>query len=354
MPNDQLSSAIDAYLYFRKGSIAKSTLNAEKSALLRFLAVNGNIWVHQIDIPQVTRFREESGKTKQPQSMANDFNYLRGFFEWARKTKRMSPDADPMYGWRRPKKAKKERNRLHVSQFPALLDAAGRRCARDRAAVALLLYTLGRDGEITDLRVRDVDLNAGYIMYRVHKTNEEDRVPICAELDQELRRWLTYYTEEAGRLEPHFYLVPARKTRGIKENTPEGRFIASEQLGLTPERKMRALHSIVAPTLKAIGYPLVDDSGKKLGEGAHTIRRSGARALFDRLVTEGYDGALRVVMSLLHHSSVRTTEVYLGLSADRRTRDELIKGRRLYDLTTNVTPIRGSSSGSEDAADQVV
>lgn len=350
----QLSEAIDDYLRYRKELIAKSTLNAERSVLRRFLTVNGNIWVHSIDIHHVTRFREETGKTKQPQSMANDHNYLKGFFDWAKETKRMSRDANPMYGWRRPRKIKRERNRLHVSKFPALLDAAEARCERDRAAIALLLYTLGRDGEITTLRIRDLDLSAGYIRYQVHKTYQEDRVPICQELDDELRRWLTYYTEQVGTLEPHYYLIPARKTRGVKEEAIPGRYLAVEHLGLRPEKRMHSLHPAVAPALKDIGFPLVDEDGRKLGEGSHTIRRSGARALFDRLVSEGYDGALRVLMSLLHHSSVQTTETYLGLSADRRTRDELIRGRRLYDLGDNVTQLHRSDSGNEDEHRQIV
>lgn len=344
----QLSDAIDDYDRFRRSmDISPGTLKGQRSTLARLLAVNGNIWMHALNESHVTRFFEVAGKTKQGQSLRNDYTHLSGFFGWARQTGRMARDADPLYGRRRPKRVRRERNRLDVSQFPLLLDTAGERCPRDRALVALLLYTLGRDGEVADLRIRDVDINAGYIMYRVFKTHEEDRVPICAELDQELRAWLTEYTKRVGFLESSYYLLPARQVRGVKGAS--GVYESVEDIALRPEKKIQGLGKIVGPILESMGFPVRDENGRGLGEGAHTIRRSGARALFNRLVADGYDGALRVVQSMLHHSSSAQTEAYLGITADRRTRDDLIKGRRLYDVGSNVIELRGSGNGQDDA-----
>lgn len=334
----QLSDAVDDFLRHRAISVGKNTLKQDKSCLTKFLSVTGNIWVHTISHVHVIRFHEEASKTKQPQSLRNDHTILAGFFEWARKTKRMAHDNDPMYGIRKPKRAHRERNRLHVSKFPALLDAAEARCKRDRVALALLLYTLGRDGEITDLRIRDVELDAGYLKYRVHKSGAEDRMPICAELDAELRSWLTYYTSEVGFLEPHFYLVPSRDTKGVLDGN--GQICRNEQVRLVPDRRIPALGKIVTPVLDAIGFPTKDEHGRPCGEGAHTVRRSGARALFDSLVSTGYDHALRVVQSMLHHSSMITTEAYIGVTADRRTRDDLIKGQTMYTALEGVTELR--------------
>lgn len=332
----QLSDAIADYERHRRSTdIAKSTLKVQKSTLNRFLSVNGNIWVHSIREMHVTRFFEEAAKTKQPQSLRNDHDVLKGFFAWCQHHGFMAKDVDPLWGRRKPKGVKRERNRIHVSKFPALLDAAEARCARDRAAVALLLYTLGRDGEIADLRIRDVDLDAGYLTMRIFKTGQEDRMPISAELDAELRRWLTYYTEQQGPPLPNWYLVPSRAVRGMRDEG--GLYYANEELFLRPEKKIRSLHKIVKPALEGIGFPTSDASGRPVGEGSHTIRRSGARALFDRLLGMGYDGALRLVQSMLHHASTTTTEVYLGITADRRTRDDLIKGHAMYGAAENVT-----------------
>ena len=71
-------------------------------------------------------------------------------------------------------------------------------------------------------------------------------------------------------------------------------------------------------------------AGRAMGEGSHTLRRSGARALFDRLAESGYDRSLRIVQSMLHHSSVTITEKYIGVTPDQRSRDEIIKGQEMY------------------------
>ena len=342
----QLSDAIADYERFRKSmDIGKNTLKVQRSTLLKFLNVNGNIWCHAIADWHVTRFFEEAAKTKQPQSLRNDHTVLAGFFDWARQTKRMGSDNDPMYGRRKPKRLVKERNRVHVSKFGALLDAAEARSPRDRIALAVLLYTLGRDGEVTSLRIRDVGLDDGYLLMRQHKTKTEDRVPIYMELEDELRRWLTTYASEVGHLEPHYFLVPSRDTSGVRD--AEGLIYRNEHVRYCPERQIPALGKIVSPALADIGFPIRDGAGKPMGEGAHTVRRSGARALFDRLVDSGYDGALRVTQSLLHHSSVATTEIYLGISADRRTRDEIIRGKRMFPMgVENVVDIRNGRRAS--------
>lgn len=335
-----LSDAIEDFLRFRKSQdVAKNTIARDQTTLRKFLLVNGNIWVHTVSERHVTHFFEEIGKTKQSQSMRNDYSSLNLFFDWARQTKRMSLDNNPMYGRKPPRAVTKERNRVHVSKFPALLDAAGQRSPRDRAAIALLLFTLARDGEITDLRHSDLDLEGGYLKVRVHKTRTEDRVPICAELDTELRRWLTHYTEEVGFLEPHYYLVPRRKTTPLRD--PGSRaFHGAVHQSYVPDRRLGELGRLVGPALGDIGFPVVDEHGKRAYEGAHTIRRSGARALYDRLAEGGYDRAIRIVQSMLHHSSVVMTEKYLGITHDRRTRDDILRGQVMYPSLLEVAQLR--------------
>lgn len=324
-----LNEAIADYLGWRASQdYSKGTLRNERSCLSRFMAVVGNIGVHNIKDRHVTRFFEESGKTRAASSMANDQLCLGRFFTWARHTKRMAQDNDPLYGRRLPKPRKRERYRIHVSRFPHLLEIAGASDARNRALAAVLLYTLCRDQEAADLRVGDVDLEAGYITMRVHKSRIEDRMPISAELDSELRLWLTHYTVEVGPLQDHYHLLPARKSTGLW-HLETGK-IGGHTCEYLPQRKMGAAGRVLRPILEEVGVPVVDMNGKNAYEGAHTLRRSGARALFDGLVAMGYDQSLRVVQSMLHHSSQTTTEAYIGITADRRTRDDLIKGRTMY------------------------
>ena len=328
---EELSPAIEAYGRFRASQdYSKSTLRAERQVLKAFLLNTGNVWCHQLTDKQVGRHFEAAAKTRQAATLQNDHGVLVRFFKWCRHTGRMPVDSDPMYGRRQPKAMKKERNRVHVGDFGRMLDAAGERDPRDRALMALLLYTLMRDGEITDLRIRDLDLKGSWLSARIHKTRLEDRMPVCAELAEEMRRWLTHYTSIVGPLEPHYFLVPARVTRPIHDGRGK---ISHHACGYKPEGRCGASARIVKPILEQIGFPVRDSAGQATNEGAHTVRRSGARALFDQLVTDGYDHALRVVQSMLHHKSMQMTELYLGITADRRSRDEILRNRVMYSVS---------------------
>lgn len=338
-----LSDAVDDYLRFRRSQdYSKGTIAHDRSILKKFLSSTGNLDTRQIEDRHVSAYFDKASLTRQPQSLRIDHNVLSKFFAWCRNTRRMPIDNDPLYGRRRPRDVKRERNRIPVSQFAQLLDEAGQREARDRAVVAVLLYTLLRDQEAASIRISDVDLAGGWIRARIHKTNVEDRIPISKELDGELRRWMAHYTERVGVLDPRFVLLPRRKTYPV--NGEGGRIVAVESI-YQPELQMRALGRIVNPVLQRMGFPITDEQGRPIGEGAHTIRRSGARALFDSLANNGYDNSLRLVQSLLHHRSVTQTEAYVGVTADRRTRDEVLRGQEMYPMgTENVITLRPATA----------
>jgi integrase len=96
-----------------------------------------------------------------------------------------------------------------------------------------------------------------------------------------------------------------------------------------PSRRVQA-------ALEAIGMETRNTDGTSKREGSHTLRRSGARALFDQLTLDGgYDHPLRIVQSMLHHASITQTEVYIGVTADKRTRDEIIRGKPMYTVNSD-------------------
>ena len=110
---------------------------------------------------------------------------------------------------------------------------------------------------------------------------------------------------------------------------------------------MVRVHRIAQRALVGIGFDTHDEHGVTAREGMHTLRRSGARALFNELVLEGYDGALRTVQSYLHHSSSTMTERYLGLAEDRHRRNKEFVGRNLYpSLAQGVIRIGEDGHGS--------
>lgn len=226
-----------------------------------------------------------------------------------------------------------------------LLDVAA--TPRDRAYIAVGINTALRSNEMLRIRVRDIDLAAGSLFVTISKTNEEDVLPVSADLDVELRRWLVTYQKDLGRrLDSDDFLFPARrggryqwhrKSDGTQERT-------RTPPSWAPDRPMTHAARVVQEALAAVGLPT-------RGEGSHTLRRGVARAMFDDLTTEvGYDAALRTVSALLHHKSAATTEHYLGLSSERQRRDEALRGKpflsRMVDRDANVLPLRPTQQPS--------
>lgn len=329
-----LSDATEDYLVLRASQdFSKRTLANERGVLKRFLAVNGNIWCHQVTERHATRYFEDAGRTRSPRSQQLDFTVLNQFFEWMRHTRRLPLDVDPMAGRRRPKTRRRERNRVPVTDFPRLLDIAESQDPRNRAIIAVLLYTLIRDQECADLRVGDWNKDEGWLRVRITKSHTEDEMPVSSELDVELRRWLTHYASVATRpLTAHDYLLPRRQSIGLTRDGQRG-WISGHKMIYVPEKNVGRVGRIAREVLDDMGFPVTDHTGQPLMEGAHTIRRSGARALFDRLAADGYDRALRLVQSMLHHSSVSITESYLGVTADRRGRDEIIRLQPMFPIS---------------------
>ena len=103
---------------------------------------------------------------------------------------------------------------------------------------------------------------------------------------------------------------------------------------LVPGKPLGSSHDVVQDALRRVGLP----TGR---QGAHTVRRSIARLLFDSLTDRGFDGALRVVGALLGHSSVAVTQHYLGVAGDERTLHATLRGRSLLrPESTEVTRLR--------------
>ena len=121
---------------------------------------------------------------------------------------------------------------------------------------------------------------------------------------------------------------------------PNGQ-IATQKFTVEPTAEITRIAEIAKAAFRSFGW---EDTHQ---EGIHAIRRSAARGLFEELVLLGYDGALRIVQAMLHHASSAMTELYLGLSVDRKKRDDLLKGRFMYPSlhSDNVIPMDRASHG---------
>ena len=310
----------------RPGSIR----NANRTCRM-FLAHTGNIQVKHVTARHIDSFfAMRLTKGVVPETLNVELSMLRTMFKTARLRGMVPTHFDPTAHRRPLRTRQKAKRRIPATEFTRMLDSA--RHPRDRACLALSIYLLTRQSEMAYLRVGDVNLTNGEIAVTVIKTGKFDVMPICAELDTELRRWLTWYADKCGPLRDDWYLVPAKAAPGAN---PGQKGFAGDLLlsRIYPDRPIGRPEQIVQRALEACGYATRKGDGSSMRDGVHTLRRSAARELFDRLCEEGYDGAGRVVQSALHHASFRQTETYLGIELDQKKRDDLIRGKEMFPVS---------------------
>lgn len=324
-------------------AMALSTKQARTRYTTLLIRVNGDMSMLSLNAKHVERVFNSVAWAANTHNQA--LSMLRRFFAWARNRRYMTSDQDPLFGWRNRRVPRAVRQRIPMDEWPILFDA----CAypTETILIGLGLFMFLRGSEIQSLRVRDVNLDAGYILIHRIKTAEWDEMPISVEFDAILREYLTWYAahlaENGIALAPDHYLVPPRCVGSLRRDPRTGRVMAGSGR-VDPTRCHSAPYTVVQRVLDLAGYSIEG------AEGVHTLRRSGARAYYDSLADSGIDRATRRVMMCLGHKSTGTTEVYLGMEADRAERDRSIKGKLMFggkfrrtshdNLPSNVTPLR--------------
>lgn len=308
-----LSDAINLYLQDRRAKgAAKGTLRNQDRYLRYLLADVGNINTRSLAPRHVDAFWAAHPNLS-PGSKNNARSALESFFKWCRARGHLARDADPLEGVKKFRVDERPRLLIPQSEFSTLI--AEQKDPRYRIALALGLYTFAGVSEIGLLRWQD-DLGQRLQVYRP-KTGMVDEKPICAELREELDRWRLAYAAKMGRpVEPSWYIVPGvvgGQYGPGRKRTPTN---------LNPVRRA-SLGSMFTTILVRAGY-------YQPGEGGHTLRRSGARALYDQLTSVGHDRAIRIVQAMLGHRSIANTEIYLRLSLDRKVRDDLLSGKKMF------------------------
>jgi integrase len=318
----RVSESMDAYLAARVAAgRAANTMDANRRELRRLAEAVGDCDAADLCIEDIDGWAQERLVGAAPASASQRVATVRMWLRWSAARGHHGLHADQVLdglgGRRAPRQA---RRRVPVERFADLLDAAGRHHPRDRAAVAVGLYLMLRRNEARDILVGDVDLLSSEVAVTIPKTRDFDLMPVCAELDFELRLWLDEYAARCGPLQPHWRLLPSLGPNTFACPISERRPL--------PEQAMSNLPAVVSRALEGIGW------ADTRGDGCHTLRRSGARAMFDSLAAQGYDGALRQVMAMLHHTQASTTEAYLGLDVDRARRDARVKGLPMHPSLT--------------------
>ena len=341
----KLSEAIDEYLgYRRTAGYAKNTVRVESQALGLLLAEVGNIQTTKLDSRHGERYMAAMLSAGLKPGTVNLYRgAFRRFSQWCYQRRYLPGGSTPLGTTRNLVVAQPPRRRIPAHDFPRLLDACWH--PQQRIIVALGLYLFLRASEVAALDVRSVDLARGEILVYQPKTGRWDEMPICSELDEELRRWMTWYAvDQEASLQPEWPLVPARKrTSMFNDGSGKcgGRPLLPLRGQMNPASRVKQVHLKVQQALRGFGWEVSADDR----EGGHTLRRSGARALFDHLVATGEvrDGVLRLVSAMLHHKSVQMTERYLGLEADVERRNSMFKGAQMFATTTeNVVTLRAA------------
>lgn len=317
-----LSEAIERYGADRRAKgYSAGTVRSYTGNLKLFLADVGNIHVASLTPIHLDRFW-----SRHPEWSDGNFNKVRGilsaFFKWCQTRSYMPRSADPMEGVRKRRIRKQDWLIIPATEWDAVLEAA--EDPRDRAMVATGLYLFIRVSEMTNLRWGDVNFDRKEVSVFRKKTGQQDALPLCEELEHELRLWRLAYSEIVGELpKPGWFLLPpytASRFRGRADGQP----IFQEATTLQPTKQLQDATARIKIVLNAAGY-------KELaGEGGHTLRRSGATALYDELSERGHDKAIRLCQAMLGHASIQTTEIYLALDYERKARNDLLAGKPMF------------------------
>ena len=319
----RLSDAIDGYLeHMAAKGREPRTIKNHRQPLNRALTVWGNIYVESITPTHIDRLFADAGWGASTQNLY--LSTLRGgFFAWCRRMRVIRRDYDPTEGWTNVKVPTTPKLWIEVEEFNDLLEACDN--ARDRMVCALGLFTFCRGSEISGLRIADIDFDHHSLSIYRQKTKEWDVLPMSNELERELQRWIAAYSRKMGRpVEQHWYLVPARSPLPMGYDPAVGKLqptgVPSK---LKPTVRLGKPYDCVKRPLAAIGH-----SEKR--NGAHTLRRSGARAWYETLRESGHDAAMRRIQAMLGHKSILVTEKYLNIQLERRERDALVAGKDMF------------------------
>lgn len=316
-----LSDAIASYHADRRAKgIKEGTRRAERRVLGLLLADVGNINTRSLR-PQHLDLFWSRRTAWAPGTMNHAASVLSSFFKWCQVRGHVRRDMQLMEDHRKLKVAPRDRITIPPSRFSELLSSC--EAPRERITAAIGLYLFTRISETQDLRWQDWNEDSGTIDVFRTKTQTIDVLPVCSELRSELQLWrMEYGAILGGTPQPGWFIVP-----GVAQRRRSG---TKGTKGFTHLDTLKLL-----PTTKAnLGYTvknLLDRGGYyRHMEGGHTLRRSGAVALYDRLSLMGHDRAIRVCQAMLGHANIATTEVYLRLSLDRKLRNDLLADKPMF------------------------
>jgi integrase len=226
-------------------------------------------------------------------------------------SKRHWRGTNPTVGWKAEAEPRRDFLYIPSDKFMTALRAAEN--PRDRARCAMGLFSFGRDSEVCAATWRQVHTRPDgkkTIVLNRKKTKTRDDLPQFELFTEELDAWKVLYqstiTQQGMTWSEDFPIIPKLHWGGIhnRYGVPADR----EMAPIVPERLVRSEH-ICQSVIANMGHPVER-------EGGHTFRRSGGAAYHTYLTKLGISEPTRIVMRLLGHTSMMTTEKYLNINAD--------------------------------------
>ncbi|MEU6397684.1 site-specific integrase [Streptomyces cinnamoneus] len=310
--------AIADYLDYASRNNAFSTFTHYRSKLLRFEKKHGKRSIRTVDTAMLFEYLYGRHGVTKNCGLRNGGQHrtaLQNMLNYAAYRGMCPVVAVPkMNGGARPEQ--RDWTRYSADEMLRLQD--GMPCPRSRIIVAVCINTAMRIDDIFQIRLKNVKLATDDLRVKIQKSKLWDNKPVTLELDHELRRYMTWYTETCGvGQRDDVYLIPGSKKVGLVVAGPGSGYAPNPERPVSYNWAYRRLMA----TLDAQELP------HESGEAWHMLRRSVARLYFDTKAEEGYDLALRMTQALLNHKSVETTEKYLGLKIETIKRDQSLKGQ---------------------------
>ena len=251
------------------------TIRAYSKDIRNFLsyAARKKIEIGSITRPQVRGFITYLRGSLSPVSIGRELSSLRSFFRFLMREEVVSEN--PFYGISVPSRIKKIPDVLEEDEMNALLaqpDVSKLQGLRDRAILELLYATGMRVGELTDIRISDIDFWSGSA-----KVTGKGRKQRFCYLTETAVDFIEKYLERRPKNPDKLFLN--------KNGTPLS--AVSVRKNLNKYIKKTAIVKHVSP---------------------HTIRHSFATILLSR------GCGLRAIQELLGHADISTTQIYTHIS----------------------------------------
>lgn len=270
------------YLAVEKG-LADNTVDSYRRDLTRYLTAMKGKEPDAVSQPDIVSFLASlTSMGISPASAARNLAAIRGFHKY------LVTDGlartDPTVNLETPRGWKRLPRTLSAADVDSLLiqpDSSTPLGMRDKAMLELLYATGLRVSELVGLRLRNINLERGFLIV-LGKGSKERAVPIGEEALATLKD----------------YLSAARNVL-LKGGDSDAVFISSRRRGMTRQMFWDRVKFYAAKA----------GIGRKVSP--HTLRHSFATHLLDN----GAD--LRAVQSMLGHSDISTTQIYTHVSRER-------------------------------------